>query len=344
MHNLDLLRIVLALVPALLFLAALRALDSYKLVSLRTVFGSLAAGALAAAISYACNSFVFRHFPGHQDQYSMFGAPLLEELAKGAFWIALIAMARTVFMADSAICGFAIGTGFALTENIAYLRVLEGKGLNIWLVRGFGTALMHGGVSAIGATLSVYLLESGHRVGIRLFVPGMLAAVLLHSTFNQSLESPVASTIAAMVGLPLVLAGTFYFSELSLRAWLTDKLDRDIDFLSDMGSREFCETRVGSYLMSLQESFSPSVCGDMLSLLQLTSELSMRAKSDLLLEEAGMTLEPDPELDAMFVELEYLTRNIGPTGMLAIRPLLAQTPRDLWEMHRLRKGMQAEAS
>jgi hypothetical protein len=65
----------------------------------------------------------------------------------------------------------------------------------------------------------------------------------------------------------------------------------------------------------------------------------MRAKGDLLLREAGLEAEPDPELDSLFVELKYLEKNIGPTGMLAIRPLLSQTPRDLWEMHRLAVGV-----
>jgi hypothetical protein len=34
-------------------------------------------------------------------------------------------------------------------------------------------------------------------------------------------------------------------------------------------------------------------------------------------------------------ELVYLEKSIGRTGMLAIAPLLSQTPRDLWEMRRL---------
>jgi hypothetical protein len=76
----------------------------------------------------------------------------------------------------------------------------------------------------------------------------------------------------------------------------------------------------------------------MLSLLQLTTELSMRAKGDLILREAGIETAPDLELDGMFAELRYLEKSIGPTGMLAVRPLLSQTPRDLWEMHRLGQG------
>ena len=105
--------------------------------------------------------------------------------------------------------------------------------------------------------------------------------------------------------------------------------------LNQIGSEEFQQTRVGVYLMALQESFSPTVRGDMLSLLQLTSELSMRAKGDLLLREAGLEAEPDSELDGLFVELKYLQKSIGPTGMLAVRPLISQTRRDLWEMQHL---------
>jgi RsiW-degrading membrane proteinase PrsW (M82 family) len=334
-HAGEVLRGALALVPVILFLAALRALDSYKLVSSRTVSAALCAGALAAAVCYGINTFVFQQFPHFQDDYARFVAPVVEESAKATYWIFLIATARVAFMADSAICGFAIGAGFALAENITYLQLLQDKGAGIWILRGFATAIMHGGVAALGAAISAYLVDTRQWRGVRLFAPGLLVAIVLHSLFNQSLQSPVASTLAAVVGLPLILCIAFYFSEQSLRRWLGGKLDSDIDILQMIGSDEFQNTRVGAYLMSLQEAFPPELRGDMLSLLQLTTELSMRAKGDLMLREAGLEVVPDPELDSLFTELKYLERSIGPTGMLAIRPLLSQTPRDLWEMHRL---------
>ncbi|HEX4320304.1 MAG TPA: PrsW family glutamic-type intramembrane protease [Acidobacteriaceae bacterium] len=335
----ELVRGALALVPVILFLAALRALDSYKLVSSRTVASALVAGALAAAVCYGINTVVFQQFPRYGDEYSRFGAPIVEESAKAVYWIFLIATVRVAFMADSAICGFAVGAGFALIENIFYLQVLQGQGVGIWIVRGFGTAIMHGGVAAIGATISAYLLDSRQWHGVRLFAPGMVAAIVLHSFFNQSVQSPVVSMVLAVVGVPLVLGSVLYLSEQSLRRWLGGKMDRDIDMLDIIGSTEFQQTRVGSYLMSLQEAFPPELRGDMLSLLQLTTELSMRAKGDLMLREAGVEVAPDPELDSLFAELRYLEKNIGPTGMLAVRPLLSQTPRDLWEMHRLGQGL-----
>ncbi len=327
------LRCALALLPVLMFLAALRLLDSYKLVSLQTVATALAAGALAAALCYGINTAVFRYVDENPILYIHFGAPVVEELAKGAFWVFLIATARVAFMVDSAICGFAIGAGFALVENVSYLEVLKGRGFGIWLMRGFGTAVMHGGVAAIGAFVSVYLAESRQWRGARQFAPGLVAAMILHSLFNQGVLSPAGSTAATIAGLTLIFTTVFYFSERSLHRWLGGKLDRDIEMIAMIASGEFKQTPQGAYLLSLNGAFPPEVRGDMLTLLHLTLELSARAKGNLMRREAGLEVPPDPDLDSRFKELRYLEKSIGPTGMLAVRPLLSQTRRDLWEMH-----------
>ena len=331
----EVLRVVLTLLPVLLFLAALRVLDSYKLVSLPMVAGVLAAGMMAAAVCYGINTVIFQHLQAHQDQYIHFGAPVVEELAKGAFWIFLIATARVAFMVDSAICGFAIGAGFALVENVFYLEALHGRSFGLWLLRGFGTAVMHGGVAAIGAFVSVYLSESRQWRGVRQFAPGLVAAMMLHSVFNQGVLSPAGSTLATVVGLPLIFIVVFWFSERSLHGWLGGKLDKDIEMIAMIASGEYKQTRQGAYLMSLTDAFPPEVRGDMLTLLHLTLELSARAKGDLMLREAGLEVPPDPALESRLKELRYLEKSIGPTGMLAVRPLLSLTPRDLWEMHHL---------
>jgi len=329
------LRVALALLPVLMFLAALRVLDSYKLVSPRTVGTALAAGSVAAVICYGINTVILRQLHANQDAYIHFGSPVVEELAKGAFWVFLIATARVAFMVDSAICGFAIGAGFALVENVAYLEALHGRGFGVWLMRGFGTAVMHGGVAAIGAIISVYLSESWQWRGARQFAPGLVVAMMLHSLFNQDLLSPAGSTAVTVAGLPLIFMVVFYFSERSLHRWLGGKLDQDIDMIAMIASGEFKQTPQGAYLMSLKDAFPPEVRGDMLTFLHLTLELSARAKGDLMRREAGLEVPPDPDLESYFKELRYLEKSIGPTGMLAVRPLLSQTPRDLWEMYHL---------
>lgn len=332
------LSVAVAFVPVLSFLGALQLMDSYKLVPPLRILLSVAAGAAAAGASYFLNSAGFDVFRDHTYAYASLGAPVVEELAKSCWWIFLIATARVAFMVDAAICAFAVGAGFALVENVFYLHVLAGNGIAVFILRGLGTAMMHGGVAAIAAMLCILFSERYGWRGVRLFAPGLLAAIAIHSLFNLGFVPPVASTVITLIALPVLLTVVFLWSETSLQQWLGDKLDQDIELLNMIATGQLHQTRSGAYLQSLQDAFPPEIRGDMLCMLQLTIELSARAKGDLMLREAGFDVPHDPEIEAHFEELKYLQKSVGRTGLLAIAPLLSQTPRDLWEMHRLASG------
>lgn len=326
-----------AFLPVLLFLGGLRLMDSFKLVARERIGLALAAGAGAAALCFFVNTWAFQAFPAHAETYARYWAPLMEQLAKASFWIFLVVTARVAFMVDAGICGFAVGAGFALVENFFYLHGLQVTGIGISIVRGFGTAVMHGGVDALGAMVAIFLGERFGWTGARQFGPAVLAATMIHSLFNQGLLSPMWSAIAMLVTMPLLLVGLFLWSEAAMRRWLGDKLDRDIELMEVIATGEFGKSRPGLYLQSLQDAFPPEVRGDMLCMLQITIELSARSKGDLMLREAGVDVPPDPDIDAQLTELAYLEKSIGRTGMLAIAPLLSQTPRELWELRRLAK-------
>ena len=331
-----------AFLPVLLFLAALRMMDSYKLVPGNRIAAAIGAGVAAAGISYVVNTAAFQSFPAQAGAFSRFGAPVVEELAKAGYWIFLISTARVAFMVDAGICAFAIGAGFALAENTFYLHGLEVTGVGVSILRGFGTAVMHGSVDAIAAIVTVYISErrpsGGAKPGLKLFAPGLLVAMAIHSLFNQGLLSPLGSTLAMLLTMPALLIGFFLWSEASMRAWLGDKLEKDIEVTNMIAGGELHNSRAGAYLQSLQDVFPDEIRADMLCMMQLTIELSARAKGELLAREAGFDMPPDPEIEAQFQELAYLQKSIGRTGLLAVAPLLSQTPRDLWEMRRLAHG------
>src|SRR5215831_18959026 len=129
-----------AFLPVLLFLGALAMMDSYKLVPRHRIAIALAAGAAAAVVSYVINTAFFQRFPAYSGTFARFGAPVVEELAKGPYWIFLVATSRVAFMVDAGICAFGVGAGFALAENFTYLQDAVFHSVGVSILRGFGTS------------------------------------------------------------------------------------------------------------------------------------------------------------------------------------------------------------
>src|SRR5262245_17284992 len=97
--------LLLSLVPVIAFLVALRALDTYRLLSLKRVMMAVAAGAVAAMLSYWINGAGFARWG---PEYAYAGAPAVEELAKAAYVFFCIAATRVGFPVDAAVIGFAV--------------------------------------------------------------------------------------------------------------------------------------------------------------------------------------------------------------------------------------------
>lgn len=323
------------LAPVLCFLAALLALDSYKLVKVRMVLGVLVAGMAIAVIAYGVNGWILSQGIRFT-AYTRYGAPFLEELLKGAAIVALARMNRVGFLVDAAILGFGVGAGFALVENLQYLRLFPDAGLGTWVVRGFGTALMHGGATAIFALMG---LAMGERTKSRwlAWLPGYGIAVALHSAFNHFFLSPFASTVGIAIVLPPLLYLVFERSEKAVGRWLGQGFDADAEMLELINSGRLSDSPVGRYLHSLCGTFHGPVVADALCYLRLYTELALRAKGILILRENGFEAEADAETRAKFDEMAYLERSIGRTGLRALQPMLHMSHRDLWQLYMIRR-------
>ena len=76
----------------------------------------------------------------------------------------------------------------------------------------------------------------------------------------------------------------------------------------------------------------------MLCYLRVHGELAVRAKGVLLLREAGFAVPPlDAETRAKLAELSQLERANGKSGMLALRPLMMATGKEVWQLRLLRQ-------
>ena len=328
---------LVALLPVLVFLLLLILFDSFKLVPTSMFVRALAAGVAAAIVAAVLQAVLVNAFALDTPTLIRYVAPVIEETLKMLFVLWALFRRQIGFLVDAAIVGFAIGAGFAVVENIQYLQSLSDRSLWMWLVRGFGTALLHALTTAIIAIGAKTLMDRRPDQLWMAIVAPWAGAVLLHSAFNHALVSPLLAAAIVMLVLPLVVLVVFTLSEQKTREWVGAGLDLDMELLQLVKSSEFSGTRFGRYLGELRSRFPGPVVADMFCLLQLDLELAIRAKGMLMAREAGLTVPVDEGLRARLAERGYLEKSIGPTGLLALRPLQVTSDFDQWHQHLLRE-------
>lgn len=326
--------IAISTIPVLIFLVFLFALDSFKLVTIKLLTISFAWGIVAALISYYTNSCLLSNTGSNLQTYSSYIAPILEEVLKAASVIMLIRFKKIGFSIDAIVYGFATGAGFSLAENIYYLTMNPDPNLLIWIIRGFGTAIMHGGCTALFAMVTLGGINRQKISPANIFA-GLFTAYLLHSLFNQFHIDPVLQAIGTAIIIPAIFVATFHYNEKSLRKWLEMEFFSEIELLSRIKKGEISQTKAGEYIISLKERFRPDAILDMYCYLSLYLELSVKAKRNIMLRESGLEPPQEEDIEQKLAELSQLRKNIGKVGELTLAPLVKMKYNDLWKLKQL---------
>jgi len=324
-----------SLVPVLLFLACLYLLDSFKLVSHKFLIVSIFWGILSAGLSYLANNALIDHFSISYEILMRYAAPVVEEIIKALLVVLLIRVRRIGFSIDAAIYGFAIGAGFALIENIVYIAQMSSAvNMIVWLLRGFGTAIMHGGCTALLAMIMIMGVQRD-RSAVLALLPGLVAAVIIHSMFNHFLLNPFLQTALIITVLPITFLLVFKQSTLMLQDWLEIEFSNEIDMLKMIRRGAFKDTRAGQYLSSIKHHYSPEMIVDMYWYISLYLELSIKAKRNMMLKENGLPILPEQGIREKLIELKQLRKQIGKVGELSLQPLVRMNHRELWKLNQL---------
>lgn len=330
-------KLLISLVPVFIFLIGLVFLDSYKLIAFQNIILAILAGCISAIISMLINGRLIGMLSMDVVSFSRFIAPVIEEIIKSIYIVYLVRRRRIGFMVDAAIYGFAVGAGFGFVENFYYLYALDSSHILLWMVRGFGTAVMHGGTMIIFGIITRNLVDRHNSNSIIYFIPGLIFSISIHIFFNLFILSPVMSTVLILIILPLLVMAVFYYSEVAVRNWLEIGLDTDVALLKTIMAGGISETKVGRYLETLKQGYPGKVVGDLLCYLRLYLELAIRAKGILMMRNSGFKVVYDTEIESRLNELKYLEKSVGKTGLLAIAPLLHTSAREIWQMNLLRK-------
>jgi len=326
-------KLVIALLPVLAFLAVLLHLDTHRLIGHHFLVKIFVTGGVLAVLSYFANSAAMGMAQLEFTTYSQNLAPVIEETMKALVVVWLFRTDRIGFQVDAAILGFTVGAGFSFIENLFYLYHAAEAHYAIWMVRGFGTAIMHGGCTAIFAVLAQIMTERHRHMNPLLYLPGLIAAVLFHAIFNHFPVSPILSTLVTLLIIPTLLFLLFEKNEITIHNFLEQDFDAHRKLLKQLESGEFSGCETGRFLRDLERIFEHPMAGHMRLYIHLHTELVLSAEGVLLAREQGLDVVVEDEAHHKIRELHSLEKKIGKTGMHALSPHLQLSKHEFWLIH-----------
>jgi protease PrsW len=167
-------------------------LDRYEPEPAGYRLAALGWGAVAAVVlSFIAEQLLFG-LPGTNEFVNTaVGAPVVEELAKGLFLVAIVVFRRAEVngLLDGIIYGALVGIGFAFVEDIVYyLQSLQSGQLGpTFFLRGIIGPFAHPLFTA-ATGIGIGIAVSTRRPGVRVLAPilGFLAAIVMHAIWNGS--------------------------------------------------------------------------------------------------------------------------------------------------------------
>ena len=323
---------ILTAVPLALFIILLLVMDSFSLTKWSTLIMTVAAGMVMFLASW-----LICRIPAIGASKLL--VSIVEELCKGAIVYLLIARQKVGLLGDATIYGSAIGAGFGLLSNIFFLTAHGGADIWHTIFLGCEAAVMHIGCTSLLA-MALIMVHQGRYGQTRKSkvlgtVVSFLAAIVVHYVHALEPINPIILTAILIVYFVVSKHSLFKKNSKFVHEWLDAGINNEINLLAAFRRGEFSSTKAGDYMLTLKESFDPEVFFDMFCYVQNYLELSIAARSNLILKEAGMEPRKDPENQARLQELVVLRKRIGPTAELSVRPIVDRNQVNRWALTNL---------
>ncbi|MFL6786401.1 MAG: PrsW family glutamic-type intramembrane protease [Sphingomicrobium sp.] len=335
-----------ALIPVLVLLFVFVWLDAFALMNMSEILVLLVLGALGALVAWPISGRMLDTLPIGFSLYSRFVAPWVEEAIKAIIMIVLFRLNRIGYKLDAVISGFAIGAGFSVVENIFYLTIFPEYGTGTWLVRGFGTAIMHGTTLAVLAAIAHEFAERETRsaaadydFSLLWFVPGWGVAVALHTAFNQFPDRPMVSMMGAVLVAPIALVAILSLGTAEAQRWLAAESAEHRAQVDALRAGRWPDGPSGARVAALAERLDPEGAKRVRRFWELQAWLVAEAE-ETMIEEAAGEAEFDPaQIRAALAELDGLKRALGRSTFAALQALLPFSRNDYWEVSELRQRL-----
>lgn len=324
---------ICALVPIPLFLLVLLLMDAFALTDGRRLALCMLSGVLCCLL---CRFLFF--LLGCAD--NRLCVSFIEEFLKGMIVLRLALRRKIGLLGDATIYGCSIGVGFGMAENVLKLAAgSSAAGATHSILLGFEAAVMHIGCTSLLAMVLIMAMQdkfgkdvSRKRLGI---FAAFLAAIAVH--FVHALEPlpPLILTSILVVYFVVSKMSLFRKNSRFIHDWIDSSIGNDVSLLSSMRKGELGTTNAGKYLVELKDHFDPETFFDMICYISEYLNLSITAKSNLILKEAGFPPVCSEENAARLQELKSLKKRIGAAGELALAPIVDIRNVDRWAVSEL---------
>jgi len=330
-----LIKSVISLLPVIALVIVLYRLDSHRLLGTHFIVKIFLTGGAIAILCAFVNGFAIEVAGVPFLDFTRYIAPIIEEVLKASVLVFLFRTHRIGFLIDAGILGFTVGAGFSFVENLHYLYLASDAHYAVWAVRGFGTAIMHGGATALFAIIAEVMTERHLKMNPLYYLPGLIVAVMLHSIFNHFPVSPVLSTATTVLILPTILFLLFERNEVTIHNFLEMDFAAHRKLLRQIQHGELSGCEAGRFLADMQRKLAGPVADEMIRYFILHTELVLNAESILLAREQGIAVEVGYEIESKLQEMHELEKHIGTAGLRTLRPHLQFSAKDMWEIHLL---------
>ena len=327
----------ISLFPILLYLLLVRSLDGFALSSFKKFMPAFLWGLIICTVIFVLVQLLKVDLSWE--------IVLVEELLKYLPIAIIVYRHRISFFTETIIYGAAAGAGFATAENIFYVYFNSGMfTAGDSIIRGFGTSLLHIGCTALASSLGLVISKLVHHKIPKFsqfitIICALIPSLLIHFLYNLFLLPAFVQLILVMaVTIPLLIIINDIDNRI-IHKWLDMCINNDIVLLAAMRDGKLKDTAAGQYLMSIKDRFQPEMFFDIWNYVCLFLELSIAAKSRMIMKEAGMDIPLDEKAHQenleKIAEWKALHKTIGLAAAMALNPISNIKSADKWVIHEL---------
>lgn len=311
--------------------------DFYRTGQFKAIAISMLVGLVAYWVAASVNGYVISRGILPAESVIRYTAPILEETLKGFILLYLVRRANFSFFVEGAIYGFAIGIGFAVVENYAYILGNPDAGLATAITRVLSTNLMHAAAtSCLGLILGITRFENGWMRPFAQGLGGLAIAMLIHTGYNNLVTQLEGSLFLLIYAIASGVGGAALILLLIKQGLETGRKQINQSLgMGDRVTRREVEviTRMESIddiLEPLAAQFGEEKAQQIKNFLVKQARMGLMRNSLAKLDNEKDRQAKEQEIEKLRIEMDNARKQVGSYGMLYLRSLFPQNESPVW--------------